>query len=262
MMTDPALWARLDALDLDDPSAALPFTARLAKENGWTRAHACRVVHEYKRFVYLSQLGKGMVTPSDAVDRAWHLHLTYTRHYWDTLCGETLGQPLHHEPTRGGAAEDARYRAGYQRTLALYATEVGAAPPSDVWPRPPTRVDQARLEVGVPRNGARLAAAVCRVARLALVATAVLIGFASLALAASDRFGNFIGTLAILAVVIVAVVSFITLVLRRFARYGARRRNDGGSGSGCGGGGGSGGSCSSSDGGGGGGGGCGGGGGD
>jgi hypothetical protein len=259
MMTDPALWARLDALDLDDPSAALPFTARLAKENRWTRADACRVVHEYKRFVYLSQLGKGMVTPSDAVDRAWHLHLTCTRHYWDTLCRDTLGRPLHHEPTRGGAAEEAKYAACYRRTLALYGAEFGAAPPSDLWPRLPTSDDQARLGAGVPRNGARLAAALGRAARLALVATAVLVGFASLALAASDGLGNFIGTLAIVAVVSIAVGSFITLVLRRFIRYGARRRDDGGSGSGCGGG--SSGSCSSGDGGGGGSG-CGGGGGD
>ena len=47
-----------------------------------------------------------LVQPSsEQVDAAWHLHLTYTRSYWDRFCKETLGQPLHHDPTRGGPAE-------------------------------------------------------------------------------------------------------------------------------------------------------------
>ena len=252
MLTDPALWARLVALDLDDPTAELAFSSRLAAENGWTRSFARRVIGEYKRFVYLSQLGKGMVTPSDAVDQAWHLHLTYTRHYWDVLCGETLGRPLHHEPTRGGADEDARYRRCYERTLALYATEFGTAPPPILWSVAGARIDEAKRRVSIPQHRVKL---VGRAARLALMALAFLVGFASLALAASE--GDLFGGLAIVAALIIAVVTVVRLVLSRFTNHGTRRRNNGGPGGGgfgCGGpGGGTGGSGSSGDGGGGGG---------
>jgi len=49
------------------------------------------------------------VTPSDTVDQAWHLHLIYTGHYWEELCGKVLGLQLHHEPSAGGAVEGGKY---------------------------------------------------------------------------------------------------------------------------------------------------------
>jgi len=57
----------------------LPFEARLARENGWCRAYTQRVIVEYKRFVYLAMTAGHVVTPSEEVDHAWHMHLTYTR---------------------------------------------------------------------------------------------------------------------------------------------------------------------------------------
>ena len=131
--TDPTLWRRLDALSLDMAEASLPFSARLARENGWSQTFAERVAAEYKRFAYLARVCGGDVTPSDEVDQAWHLHLLYTRHYWGPFT-ETLGASLHHGPTEGGAAEGARFREQYARTLAAYEAEFGAPPPADVWP--------------------------------------------------------------------------------------------------------------------------------
>jgi len=116
-----ALMAQIDALAFDPPGASLSFTARLARENGWNAGHAARVVREYRRFLLLAATGSNPVTPSDAVDQAWHLHLTYTRSYWDALCGDILGKPLHHGPTAGGSAEGLRYRDQYRATLARYA---------------------------------------------------------------------------------------------------------------------------------------------
>ena len=81
-LRDPSLWNRLQACHPDDVEADFPFSARLARDNGWSKSFAGRVVVEYLRFAYLSRLGEGIVTPSDEVDQAWHLHLTYTRHYW------------------------------------------------------------------------------------------------------------------------------------------------------------------------------------
>src|SRR5262245_38242781 len=89
--------------DIDDSNNnPLPFAARLARENGWSRSYADRVIAEYKRFVYLAVTGTWPVCPSEDVDAAWHLHLTYTRSYWDRFCGKVLGRLLHHDPTKGG----------------------------------------------------------------------------------------------------------------------------------------------------------------
>lgn len=135
-----ALWARLEGFELDAPDAAFDFSARLARENGWSRAHTARVVAEYKRFLALATCAGHPVTPSVAVDQAWHLHLLYTRSYWDDLCGTVLGRPLHHEPTMGGPEESARYQAQYERTLTSYRRLFGAEPPADIWPTATQRV--------------------------------------------------------------------------------------------------------------------------
>jgi uncharacterized membrane protein YgcG len=132
-MTDRLL-ASIEALAIDPPGTRVTFVDRLAAENGWTRVHAAAVTREYRRFLYLAATATEPVTPSDAVDQAWHLHLSYTRSYWDDLCGRVLGRPLHHQPTQGGPQEAVRYRRQYAATLARYAHMFGALPPGAVWP--------------------------------------------------------------------------------------------------------------------------------
>ncbi|HSI07119.1 MAG TPA: TIGR04222 domain-containing membrane protein [Rariglobus sp.] len=128
------LWAKLEAFDPDEPDATFSFSQRLARENGWSRDHALRVIAEYRRFVFLAVTAGHPVSPSDAIDQAWHLHLTYTRSYWDTLCGEILRQPFHHQPTRGGDRERAKFGDWYARTLASYRAAFNESPPADLWP--------------------------------------------------------------------------------------------------------------------------------
>jgi hypothetical protein len=141
-MRNPQLWARLQSLAFDDLDSEFPFTARLARDNGWSMGFARRAVEEYRRFVYLAIAGGREATPSDEVDQVWHLHLTYTRHYWGHFA-EALGAPLHHGPTKGGAAEQVRYADAYAATLALYAEEFGETPPADLWPAPKKRFSEA-----------------------------------------------------------------------------------------------------------------------
>jgi len=130
------LWSQLQALQIDDPSSTYNFTARLAKENGWKLSFARRVVEEYRRFLFLAGAAEHPVSPPDAIDQAWHLHLLYTRSYWDELCGRILGYPLHHEPTRGGRRETEKFGDWYGQTLASYERFFGAPPPRDIWPSP------------------------------------------------------------------------------------------------------------------------------
>lgn len=134
MPVDLELWNKLNDFQLDDPRAAFRFTDRLAHENGWSKTFARRAVDEYKKFIYLAATGATPVTPSDVVDQVWHLHLTFTRSYWDEMCAELLGRTLHHGPTKGGGSEDAKFRKQYAETLALYREEFGIEPPSEFWP--------------------------------------------------------------------------------------------------------------------------------
>ena len=128
------LWKRISSFQIDDPNAPLPFSARLASENGWSRNFACRVTEEYKRFCFIAITANHSVTPSDEVDQAWHLHLLCTRSYWDGFCTHALGRPLHHSPTRGGAEELNKFREWYMQTIKSYERVFGQ-PPCDIWPR-------------------------------------------------------------------------------------------------------------------------------
>ncbi len=125
---------RVEAYQIDDPEKSLSFSDRLARENNWTVSYANRVVLEYKRFCILAMQAGHPVTPSEHVDQAWHLHLTYTRSYWKGFCEGVLGQPLHHEPTAGGKAEGEKFRDWYGATLESYRRVFTTEPPADIWP--------------------------------------------------------------------------------------------------------------------------------
>jgi hypothetical protein len=131
---EDALWQRIADHRIGPDDASLTFAARLARENRWGIAYAERVIGEYKRFSYLAITAGHEVTPSDAVDQAWHLHLTYTRDYWQTFCPQVLRADFHHGPTKGGEMERARFYGQYAGTLAAYEAAFGEAPPPDIWP--------------------------------------------------------------------------------------------------------------------------------
>ena len=144
-------WIRLSNLDFDAAHAALPFSARLARDNGWSRDFAAKAIEEYRKFCFLAVHAGHPVTPSDEIDQVWHQHLTYSRHYWGALCRDTLGSPLHHGPTQGGAAEDRKFRDWYEATLASYRRYFGE-PPSDVWPAAAERFRERNAFVRVNRR--------------------------------------------------------------------------------------------------------------
>src|SRR5690348_15044184 len=97
------LWRRLEQFQLDSPGSSIPFSARLARENNWTMAFSKRAITEYKRFAFLAVAAGHPVSPSEAVDQVWHLHLSYSENYWKEFCPQILRTELHHHPTRGGA---------------------------------------------------------------------------------------------------------------------------------------------------------------
>jgi hypothetical protein len=118
-------------------------------------------------------------TPSLAVDAVWHTHLLYSRSY-ARLCALLLApeatnggaaaapsaaapsaaapsaaapsaaaplasapQFIHHDPSGGGAAAAALFRAQYDAAREVYAQAFGAPPPAEVWTAPGARFDAA-----------------------------------------------------------------------------------------------------------------------
>lgn len=148
---DDALWQRIADHRIGPADASLSFAARLARENRWSPAHAERVIEEYRRFCYLAMTAGHEVTPSDAVDQAWHLHLAYSRDYWQVFCPHVLGGELHHGPTQGGPVERERFYRQYADTLAAYEQAFGEVPPAGIWPDAHRRftVDPRRVRVNV-----------------------------------------------------------------------------------------------------------------
>jgi hypothetical protein len=138
------LWDQLCAFVFDEPGAAYPFSARLAKRNsyrgGWSQEYAVRVLDEYRKFLYLLRTAGHDVTPSMAVDEAWHIHLIYTRSYWVDLCLKIFGVAVHHQPGNGNDEDTAMWAAVYERTLDDY-TKVFGTPPVDIWGKPNPDID-------------------------------------------------------------------------------------------------------------------------
>ncbi|WP_298304522.1 hypothetical protein [uncultured Erythrobacter sp.] len=147
--TTTELWDRLSDYTIGPGGASLPFEARLARENRWSSPFTERVIQEYKRFCYLACTAGHEVTPSDAVDQVWHLHLTYSRDYWGEFCPNVLGADLHHGPTAGGQVERTRYYEQYAETFRSYEEAFGEPPPADIWPG-------AKRRFGVDPQGLRV----------------------------------------------------------------------------------------------------------
>ena len=130
------LWINIDTFKIDDEKSVIKFSDKLAKENNWTHAFALRTINEYKRFIYLCCISPTGASPSDIVDKVWHLHLTYTMNYWIEFCPNILGRELHHFPSKGGIAEKEKHSNWYNNTIELYIQTFGEIPPSDIWTIP------------------------------------------------------------------------------------------------------------------------------
>lgn len=136
------LWQKLKTLAITPPNYSLTFEARLAREQAWSLDRSLAVVEEYRKFLFLMLTCSHPVTPSEDVDAAWHLHLLYTRSYYEDLCQKIAGFVIHHQPTAGGQAEGSKFREWYQQTINSYQEYFGK-PPADIWPDPDQRFANA-----------------------------------------------------------------------------------------------------------------------
>lgn len=181
------------------------------------------------------------MTPSDQVDQAWHLHLVYTRSYWEDLCGEVLGRPVHHGPTKGGTAEGEKFHDWYDKTCQSHQDHFGAAPPADIWPEGEKRFAGRFQRVDLSEN----LVLPQRVLIFSSIAAAMGVSLASCTDNSED-----IGAILFLGLPILLIILFLKSLgggggkgggsgcsSGGFGWFGGGRSNDAGCGSGCGGGG-------------------------
>lgn len=128
------LWEKITQFKIDDENSDFTFSKRLARENNWSLEYSKKVIDEYKKFIFLCCVTKTGVTPSDQVDQAWHLHLTYTKSYWIDFCKNTLEKEIHHNPTKGGKSEATKFDDFYSKTKEDYKTLFEKEPPIEIWP--------------------------------------------------------------------------------------------------------------------------------
>jgi hypothetical protein len=129
------IWVALADYSIGPNDPTMNFATRLAIQNRWSRDYAARAIEEYKRFCFLAVTAGHFVAPPNAIDQVWHLHLTYSRDYWERFCPTVLGRALHHDPSEGGADHRDRHSAHYAATLMSYEHTFGRPAPVDFWPR-------------------------------------------------------------------------------------------------------------------------------
>ena len=134
-----ACWSRIGE-HLGSRQGALDLAAILVRKFRWPRDYAEAAVEEYRRFCFLAACSGHAVSPSAEVDEVWHLHLHYTRDYWETFCPQVLRMSLHHEPGGRSRTQDRQFRDQYADTLASYQRFFGA-PPESFWPGNVRRFD-------------------------------------------------------------------------------------------------------------------------
>lgn len=146
-------WHKVKRFPLDDSQADFTFSDRLARENSWDKEYALRTILEYKKFMFLICQSDHPLTPSDQVDQVWHLHMIYTQSYWTDFCEQTLGQTIHHGPTRGGNTEKDKYNNWYEATKEFYESVFQKKAPEDIWPPSRVRFGEIRFSrVNLHRN--------------------------------------------------------------------------------------------------------------
>lgn len=111
------------------------FWQKLTCENSWSLAFSKKAFDEYIKFIHLAKVSGGKIVPSKTIDKVWHLHMTFTKSYWNELCQEVLEMELHHVPSSQGKDAERADNECYEKTKELYTKEFGYSPPSLYWPQ-------------------------------------------------------------------------------------------------------------------------------
>ena len=141
------LWENIRTFAFDDPASNFPFSKKLQQENNWSSSYTNDAIEEYRKFIFLCCILPNGATPSETVDKVWHLHLTYTANYWINFCENTLQKNIHHHPGKGGNGEQKKHAEWYQQTLSKYKEVFETTPPEAIWPEKADEQTQVNFEI-------------------------------------------------------------------------------------------------------------------
>lgn len=127
------LWQRIQEFSLDKHDVDFPFSKKLAKEENWTADFTQKAIEEYKKFIYMCCILPNGASPSDIIDKVWHMHLMYTYNYWEEFCPNILKQRLHHYPSKGGSDEKKKHHDWFRDTLSNYELIFETKAPDEIW---------------------------------------------------------------------------------------------------------------------------------
>lgn len=96
----------------------------------WQRAYCNLALSEYRRFAFLALISDSEITPSEAIDEVWHLHILHTQDY--AQFGTACRRFLHHWP--GMPTNRPQWNRQYDRTRDLYREVFGYEAPQAFWP--------------------------------------------------------------------------------------------------------------------------------
>jgi hypothetical protein len=75
------------------------------------------------KFLFIAREGGHPVSPSPIIDKAWHLHLLYTKEYWSDFCPNILGFNLDHSPHTGDPSASDKFANWTDQTLVFSPEE-------------------------------------------------------------------------------------------------------------------------------------------
>ena len=98
-----------------------------------TKKESMKLTQEYAKFLVLKIISKDYqhlkLAATSEINKLWHLHLLYPKHYYLFCKNQTSGQIINHSPD---AKFDGKYKQRLQNTLELYSTIFGS-PPKNIW---------------------------------------------------------------------------------------------------------------------------------
>lgn len=120
------LWERVLSFDIEEYQLNYGFALRLATEHNWSFSFTAAAIREYRKFMFLAAISEEMIVPGTLIDVVWHQHLLYTDAY-QSFC-VVLGKAIRHIPSRKESGEQAKFRAGWLHTQAMYTSFFGPMP--------------------------------------------------------------------------------------------------------------------------------------
>lgn len=141
------LWENIRTFAFDDPASNFPFSKKLQQINNWSNSFTNDAIEEYRKFIFLCCILPNGASPSETIDKVWHLHLTYTANYWINFCKNTLQKDIHHHPSKGGNGEKTKHTKWYQQTLSKYKEVFETTPSEAIWPVKAEQQTQVNFEI-------------------------------------------------------------------------------------------------------------------